>query len=323
MALKYSSYMFSVGSSHPAIRIIKQFLNEHPDVRQSNLQLTNNFDWQTANSLAEYQRSKSLHIKNGIVNYETYLAMGRDMGMQRIRTVSVSDPGLVVLLTTPSNRLDVQFIVDHTVYVSGRGGEAETPDHIRKIKDQLKKIITCDNCRQAYMDAGLPDPLKFLENSVEQKLETDDARQVGTYTITSYKGLQFDDIARGFRITEKERQALLASNNPATTSPNAVSGITGGITFIRPPAFANAQYTIEETVAHELIHGMGKPGRYYSQGIWKIIGVENSSSIEELTVKSATGYVLDKFGSSLEASAGYHDLSYMGDAYAKIINACK
>ena len=154
------------------------------------------------------------------------------------------------------------------------------------------------------MDAGLPDPLKFLENSVEQKLKTDDARQVGTYTITSYKGLQFDDIARGFRVSDEDKARILGRNQPATTIQNAAEGITGGVTFIQPIAFQNSQYTIEEVIAHELMHGMGKKGYYYSS--------------------STTGKILlGPLGSLVGKSMEGHDLKYMGNDYNRIIEACK
>ena len=306
----YSFYMFDVGDCHSAVTIIRQFLNAHPQVSQSNLPLTNAFDWQTSTALAEYQRHKSLSIKNGAMNFETYLAMGRDMGAAEIRKIAGLNPTFVTLLTTPANQIDVQAIVDNTVYVSGRGGEAETPAHIQKIKNQLKKIITCDKCRQAYMDAGLPDPLKFLENSVRQKSETDDARQAGTYTVTSCKGLEFDDIARGFRVSDEDRKVLLGGKASATTIGNAADGITGGITFIRPSAFLDPNYSSEEIVSHELIHGMGKKGQRYSTEILSASGL----SVE----KRLSLYVIGVFIEGLAT----HDLKYMGNDYSKIMEAC-
>ena len=306
----YGSYMFALGDFHPSVKIIKGFLNKHPSVSQSNLPITNIFDLLTSRALMEYQQKKGLRLRNGTMNFETYLTIGKDTGLTKGNSFLSSDPTLAALLTTPSNELDVQFIIDKTVYVSGKGGEAETPDHIRRIKNQLRKIITTDNCRQAYIDANLPDPLKFLENSVRQKMETDNARQAGTYTITSYKGLEYDDIARGFRVSDDDRKILLGGKTSATTITNAADGISGGVTFIRPSAFLDPNYSLEEIVSHELIHGMGKKGKRYST---EILSAASLSMEKRLSL-----YVIGMFIEGLAT----HDLKYMGGAYSKIIEAC-
>ena len=75
MTDQLNSYMFAIGSRHPVIKIIKEFLNMHPNVSQFNLPLTDEFNSQVAVSLAEYQRHKMLSTCNGVMNFETYSAM--------------------------------------------------------------------------------------------------------------------------------------------------------------------------------------------------------------------------------------------------------
>ena len=80
MANQFSSYVFAIGSRHPVIKIIKEFLNTQPKVSQFNLPLTDEFNSQVAASVAEYQRHKLLPVCNGVMNFETYSVMGKDIG---------------------------------------------------------------------------------------------------------------------------------------------------------------------------------------------------------------------------------------------------
>lgn len=103
MANRFDSYMFAIGSRHPAIKVVKQFLNAHHRVSQFNLPLTDEFNSQTSAALAEYQQYKILRDRRGVMNGETYSAMGRDMGAVRIKMATIFDPTLAALLTANSN----------------------------------------------------------------------------------------------------------------------------------------------------------------------------------------------------------------------------
>lgn len=95
--------MFTVGSKHPAVRIVKEFLNMYPRIRVFNLSLDDNFDLRTQSALAEYQNIKRLPVKNGAMNAETWAALGADLHPARAQIVSFQYPLLRSLLNNRSD----------------------------------------------------------------------------------------------------------------------------------------------------------------------------------------------------------------------------
>lgn len=205
--------------------------------------------------------------------------------------------------------LFVKNLVDKTVYISGKGGEAESESSIVAIKTQLTKLLTNDVCRQTFISEGFLDPRIFIERSVGNKKGVSNARQTWIYTITSAFALRDKNIADMLGIDEDIRQNLIVRRAPATTLINDGGG--GGITFIRPSAFTDNKYSLAEVVTHKLLHGMGIPGMYYSS----MIGPDSGLS------PSATG-IINTIGPFIEGIVGYHDLSYLGKKYKRIIAAC-
>lgn len=90
--------MFSVGNRHKAVRTIKGFLNSHPRVGISKLTASENFDSQTQAALAEYQKYKRLSVSSGLMNAETWKAIGADMHPALLKTMSLHDSDMLCLL---------------------------------------------------------------------------------------------------------------------------------------------------------------------------------------------------------------------------------
>lgn len=111
------NYLFAPGSRHQVVKTIKQFLNEHPRVRASDLRLNFEFDAPTQAALAEYQNYKFLLSKDGRMNIETYRAIGADMVAGQIKAAVVNNPALRLLLA------DSNFGTDDDPWA----GDAATP----------------------------------------------------------------------------------------------------------------------------------------------------------------------------------------------------
>lgn len=210
---------------------------------------------------------------------------------------------------TEAEDVFVKNLVDKTLFISGNGGEVEREASILAIKKQLAKLITNDACRQAFVREGFTDPRKFIERSVSLKNGLSNARQTWVYTIVSAFAIRDKSIADKLGINEEIRQSLIPRRSPATTLINDGGG--GGITFIRPSSFTDNNYPLAEVVTHELLHGMGIPGIYYST----MVGKESGLSVAATGIINSLGYIL-------EGLAGYHDLSYLGDKYKRVVAAC-
>lgn len=90
------TYLFAVGSKHPAVKTVKNFLISHPRVRTFGLSVNDNFDSQTQSALAEYQRYKGM-AASGVMTSETYRAMGADMLGAQVEIAVVHEPALRLL----------------------------------------------------------------------------------------------------------------------------------------------------------------------------------------------------------------------------------
>lgn len=88
---RFQHLMFSVGSRHPAIHFIKQFLNKYSRVGIFNLTPTPEFDLQTQSALAKYQTYKRL-ASTGVMDVKTWASIGVDMNSIEIQMAGMSDP---------------------------------------------------------------------------------------------------------------------------------------------------------------------------------------------------------------------------------------
>lgn len=135
---QFQPLMFSVESKNPAVRIVKEFLNAHPHVRNFNLPLNYNFDTQTQAALAEYQRYRKLSSIDGSMNAETWKAIGSDMHPAQIEIVSTHAAAVRWLLISGSD--------------SGRGLSA---DEIKLAQSVFKSSINYNKVRvhkEKYID---------------------------------------------------------------------------------------------------------------------------------------------------------------------------
>ena len=88
--MKLQSYMFRDGNTHPAVSVVKTFLNSSPKTSVDNLKTDNMFDGETKKSLANFQRNVGLS-PTGIMDIKTWLAIGAEMNPVQINIVSMSD----------------------------------------------------------------------------------------------------------------------------------------------------------------------------------------------------------------------------------------
>lgn len=82
--------MFQTGNNHPAVRIVKTFLNSSPKTPTDNLKPDNTFDAATKAALADFQRSKGLN-PSGILDFKTWLVIGAEMNPVQIELAAMWD----------------------------------------------------------------------------------------------------------------------------------------------------------------------------------------------------------------------------------------
>lgn len=95
---RFQHLMFVVGSRHTAVHFIKRFLNKNPHVSIFNLTPAPDFDSQTQSALAKYQTHKRL-TSTGVMDAETWAAIGADMNSIEIQMASRSDASINKLLS--------------------------------------------------------------------------------------------------------------------------------------------------------------------------------------------------------------------------------
>lgn len=84
------TYMFGDESRHPAVKIVKSFLNSSSKTPVSNLKTNDSFDYAARESLANFQKSKDLK-PTGRMDLKTWFAVGAEMNPIQIKEIWMTD----------------------------------------------------------------------------------------------------------------------------------------------------------------------------------------------------------------------------------------
>ncbi len=82
--------MFGEESRHPAVKIVKSFLNASSKTPVNNLKTNDSFDSAARESLANFQKSKDLS-PTGLMDLKTWFAIGAEMNPIQIKEIWVAD----------------------------------------------------------------------------------------------------------------------------------------------------------------------------------------------------------------------------------------
>ena len=191
----------------------------------------------------------------------------------RQESQSGGDPfSFIIWAKDLSENLTTNTIVDSTVLDTGVGGEMEADSILNRIRNQVRRLVTDNNCRKAFIDNGFGDPRKILYNSVENKAAGDS--NAFSWTILSAFALNNTNVASQLGLSEESRQNLLSRSAPASTDAGY------GVTVFRNSALSD-QRSLEYHVTHEFFHALGYPGQTYLGGVEGLVGVHDLTYLKE------------------------------------------
>lgn len=198
------------------------------------------------------------------------------------------------MIVRKEDEAETRRIVSGTVWNTGKGGDVENAGTMTRIMNQLEKIVT-GACRRAFIANGFGDPRQKMLDSLANKAKSGPGYFM--YTIVSAFALNNDGVSNKLGLSADSRQALLNRGTAASTD------IGSGVTVIRSDILMD-NHSLEWIITHEFFHGIGIPGKYYSQSF--------PGSV-------VAGPLL---GPSIEQAARFHDLSYLGAKYDKVMADC-
>ena len=126
-----NDYFLKQSSGGNNVRVLKQLLNAHSQVTNSNLKSNNLFCSATATSVREFQNSNKI-ASTGIMNEQSWSALGTDIirqkGIPYLKIMTLNNPTLLFLLTgvmiAPPNTSN--FLPDFDVLWKNHNGDNNT-----------------------------------------------------------------------------------------------------------------------------------------------------------------------------------------------------